>query len=156
MKHICFTGHRNIKISQDLAPHLEEILRKLIQEENAVEFYSGGAIGWDMLCAQTVLNLRNEFPHIRLNLILPCGNEEQTALWNATDKKLFMEILSAADSIEFTSDKYYNGCMKKRNQRLVELSDCCVCYYNIRNKFSGTGQTVRMAESKGVPIINLY
>lgn len=156
MKHVCFTGHRKIKINQDLAPHLEEILRKLIQEENAVEFYSGGAIGWDMLCAQTVLNLRNEFPHIKLNLILPCSNEEQTALWNELDKKLFMKILSAANSVEFTSDKYYNGCMKKRNQRLVELSDFCVCYYNIRNKFSGTGQTVRIAESKGIPIINLY
>ncbi len=156
MKHVCFTGHRSIKINQDLALHLEEILRKLIQEENVVEFYSGGAIGCDTLCAQTVLKLRNEFPYIKLKLILPCGNEEQTALWNDSDKKMFMEILSAADSVEFTSDKYYNGCMKKRNQRLVELSDCCVCYYNIRNKFSGTGQTVRIAENKGVPIINLY
>ncbi len=156
MKHVCFTGHRNIKINQDLALLLEEILRKLIQEETAVEFYSGGAIGWDMLCAQTVLKLRNEFPYIKLNLILPCSNEEQTALWNDSDKKTFMEILSSADSIEFTSENYYNGCMKKRNMRLVELSDCCICYYNIRNKFSGTGQTVRMAESKGIPIINLY
>ena len=156
MKYVCFTGHRNIKSDPNLTLHLENTLRRLIQEEKAKEFYSGGAIGWDTLCAQTVLNLRNEFPHIRLNLILPCRNEEQTALWNDYDKKLFMEILSAADSVEFTSDKYYNGCMKKRNQRLVELSDCCVCCYNIRNKFSGTGQTVRMAESKGIPIINLY
>lgn len=156
MKRICFTGHRNIKITQKLALCLENTLQKLIQEENASEFYSGGAIGWDTLCAQTVLKLRNEHPHIRLNLILPCSTEEQTALWNDSDKKSFMEILYSADSIEFTSEYYYNGCMKKRNQRLVELSDYCICYYNTRNKFSGTGQTVRIAERKGIPVINLY
>ncbi len=156
MKHICFTGHRNIKSTQALALNLEKTLRKLIQEKNAEEFYSGGAIGWDTLCAQTVLKLRDKFPHIRLNLILPCSNEEQTALWNDSDKKTFMEILSSADSIEFTSENYYNGCMKKRNMRLVELADCCICFYNVRNRASGTGQTVRFAEQKDIPIINLY
>ncbi|MBQ7980361.1 MAG: DUF1273 family protein [Oscillospiraceae bacterium] len=156
MKHICFTGHRNIKNTQKLALCLENTLRKLIQEENASEFYSGGAIGWDTLCAQTVLKLRNEYPHIRLNLILPCNESEQTSLWKESDKKVFKEILYSADTVEFTSAHYYNGCMKKRNIRLIELTECCVCYYNTRNYASGTGQTVRLAEKKNIRIINLY
>ncbi len=57
--------------------------------------------------------------------------------------------------VEVCSEHYYDGCMKVRNQRLVDLSDVCVCYYNESNKRSGTGQTVRMAERKHICIINI-
>lgn len=47
--------------------------------------------------------------------------------------------------------------MKARNARLVELaSDYCICYWNPKNFRSGTGQTVRMAQKKGIEIINLF
>ena len=39
---------------------------------------------------------------------------------------------------------------------MIELSDGCVCYYDESVGRSGTGQTVRMAESKGIEIINLF
>ena len=45
--------------------------------------------------------------------------------------------------------------MKKRNQRLVELGDICVCCYNENRIRSGTGQTVRIAEKQGKEIINI-
>ena len=44
--------------------------------------------------------------------------------------------------------------MKRRNERLVELADYCICYCT--NPRSGTGQTVRMAKDKGIDIINLF
>lgn len=54
------------------------------------------------------------------------------------------------------SERYYDGCMKGRNARLVELATvCCICYWNVNDKRSGTGQTVRMAQKKGIEIINL-
>lgn len=62
-------------------------------------------------------------------------------------------ILLMADSTEYISEKYYYGCMKARNARLVELADCCVCYYDNKKSASGTGQTVRMAERKNICII---
>ena len=46
--------------------------------------------------------------------------------------------------------------MKKRNARLAELGDICICYYNEKDFRSGTGQTVRMAEKAGKRIINMY
>lgn len=67
-----------------------------------------------------------------------------------------MSILSAADSVEQTSGHYYNGCMKVRNARLVELADCCFCYWNPNRKRSGTGQTVRMAHKKNIMVVNFY
>ncbi|MCH5193820.1 MAG: DUF1273 family protein [Oscillospiraceae bacterium] len=153
VKSVCFTGHRNVKVTDELVFLLNKTLTELIKN-GAVDFYAGGAIGWDMLCEQTVLDLRNKFPQIRLHLVLPCSSEEQTADWSNAQKAEYQKILTAADMVEYTSEHYYDGCMKVRNVRLVELADCCVCYYDNRRR-SGTGQTVRIAVKKGIQIFNL-
>ncbi len=153
-KSVCFTGHRNIKETAELKKALIKQLVKLI-DEGATDFYTGSAVGWDMLCESAVIELQEKYPHIRLHFVLPCPAEEQTAKWCERDKREFLELMSAADTVEICSEHYYNECMKARNQRLVDLSDVCVCYYNESNKRSGTGQTVRMAERKNICIINL-
>ena len=53
------------------------------------------------------------------------------------------------------SEEYTKSCMRLRNQRLVELADCCICYCSDPAGRSGTAQTVRMAKQKGIPVINL-
>ena len=150
---VCFTGHRNVKETAKLKEALINQLVKLINE-GATDFYAGGAVGWDMLCERVVIELRERFPHIKLHLILPCSSEEQTAKWSESDKTEYMRLLLEADTVEICSEHYFDGCMKLRNQRLVDLADVCVCYYNGKQR-SGTGQTVRMAERQGKTIINL-
>lgn len=152
-KAVCFTGHRNVKETAELKEALINQLVKLI-DEGATDFYAGRAVGWDMLCEGVVIELRERFPHIKLHLILPCSGEEQTAKWSESDKTEYRRLLSAADTVEMCSEHYFDGCMKQRNQRLVDLSNVCVCYYNCKQR-SGTGQTVRMAERQGKAIINL-
>lgn len=93
---------------------------------------------------------------IKLHLVLPCSNEEQTKNWSYNDKQEFYAIMMAADSIEYIGSEYTKDCMKQRNARLTELADCCVAYYDQSNGRSGTGQTVRMAEAKGIEVINLF
>ncbi|MGN1136762.1 MAG: SLOG family protein [Oscillospiraceae bacterium] len=151
-KNCCFTGHRNISDTDKLREKLENILISLM-ENGTADFYAGGAVGFDILCEQTVLKLREEYPQTKLHLILPCHEDEQTYGWTAENKAEYHRILLAADSIEYVSAQYTKDCMKKRNARLVELSDCCICYYKTRR--SGTGQTVKMAETKGMKIINI-
>lgn len=93
---------------------------------------------------------------IKLHLVLPCSNEEQTKNWSYNDKQEFYAILMAADDIEYIGSEYTKECMKKRNAQMVELADCCVCYYDDSIARSGTGQTVRMANAKGIEVINLF
>lgn len=153
MSSISFTGHR--KISEDTAILSKRLYERLEEEiQNGVtDFYTGGAVGFDSESAAVVLKLREVYPNIKLHLILPCSNEEQTEKWSEEEKVEFYRILKLADSVEYTSEHYYNGCMKKRNARLVELADCCFCYWDGRQR-SGTGQTVRMAQKKNISIIN--
>ena len=59
------------------------------------------------------------------------------------------------DSWECVGQDYTATCMRERNQRLVMLADCCICYYRKSAGPSGTAQTIRMAQKKGIPVINL-
>ena len=154
MKKVFFTGHRkNIPNDADMVI-LTAILLKLISD-GTTDFYAGGALGWDMICAYAVLKMREKYPDVKLHLVLPCPPAEQTAGWDVYHKEKYQKILEAADSVEIVSDHYDKNCMKKRNERLVELGDVCVCYYNKKRIRSGTGQTVRIAEKQGKKIINI-
>lgn len=153
IKSVCFTGHRNITETDRLKKALVLQLEKLISQ-GAENFYAGGALGWDMLCEKTVIELRKRFPAIKLHLVLPCPAAEQTANWREKDKAEFNRLLSAADTVQVCSAHYFDGCMKVRNMRLVSLSEVCVCYYSGMWR-SGTGQTVRIAEQQGLTVINI-
>ena len=157
-KSVCFTGHRTIAEDKEkLSAWLYALLERLVTEKKVTDFYTGGAVGWDALVALTVLKLRESYPEVKLHLVLPCPFEEQSAKWNEAQKAEYQHILGLADNVEQVSDRYYNGCMKARNARLVELaSDYCICYWNPKHYRSGTGQTVRMAQRKGIEVINLF
>ena len=156
-KSVCFTGHRTIAEDKEkLSARLYALLERLVTEQKIMDFYTGGALGWDALAALTVLKLRESYPEVKLRLELPCPFEEQSAKWNEAQKAEYQHILGLADSVEQASERYYNGCMKARNARLVELAtDYCICYWNPKHFRSGTGQTVRMAQKKGIEIINM-
>ena len=153
MKTCCFTGHRIIKITPELVQRLRDAVIDVIGQ-GVTEFYDGGAIGFDMLAAETVIALKGEYKDIKLHMLLPCPPEEQIKGWNKAQVARYQKILQDADSITTISEHYTRDCMKIRNNQLVEISDCCICFCN--NPRSGTGQTVRMARDKGIDIINLF
>lgn len=155
MKKVFFTGHRQYPPSEDNMIILAVILTKLVSD-GVTDFYAGGALGWDMICEYAVLKMRAAYPDVKLHLVLPCPPEEQTEFWLAEQKEEYQKILEAADSVEIVSKHYGKNCMKKRNERLVELGDICVCYCNEKRKRSGTRQTVRIAKKQGKKIINIY
>ena len=60
MKSVCFTGHRNLYISLELRQKLYTTIEELINA-GVCDFYAGGAIGWDMLCEEAVIELRKKY-----------------------------------------------------------------------------------------------
>ena len=157
-KSVCFTGHRTIAEDKEkLSTRLYVLLERLVTEQKITDFYTGGAVGWDALAALTILKLREKYPKVKLHLVLPCPFEEQSTKWNEAQKEERKHIASLADTKEFTSEHFGKTAMKIRNARLVELAtDYCICYWNPKHYRSATGQTVRMAQKKGIEIINLF
>lgn len=149
---VCFTGHRRILQEHfgTLAQQLKTILVQLINE-GYVYFGAGGALGFDTLAAQTVLELKNEHPEIKLILVLPCLS--QTRGWSTRDIETYEDIKSKADKVVYTSQEYTRGCMHKRNRHLVDNSSVCICY--LTESTGGTAYTVDYAKTKNLTVINL-
>lgn len=149
---VCFTGHRKIlpKQKATIARRLKNEIIKLV-EKNYRYFGAGGALGFDTLAAQTVLELKTEYPDVKLILVLPCLS--QTRGWSARDIEIYEEIKSKADQVVYTSQGYTRGCMHKRNRHLVDNSSVCICY--LTESTGGTAYTVNYAKEKGLMTINV-
>ena len=149
MNTVSFTGHRDIKDPKRLKERLHDTVEELI-DNGADTFYAGGARGFDTMAAETVIELRHVYPWVRLA-------EEQSHGFSESDSVRYLSVIEAADSVLELSPHYTNDCMRRRNRQLVDNADTCiVCYYNTDQPATGTGQTVRMAQQKGIDIINLF
>lgn len=151
-KTCCFSGHRIIS-NNDYDKVYNDTKKAVISLiEKGVRYYgAGGALGFDTLAAPVVLDLKKEYPQIKLILVLPCAN--QTMRWNQRDIEVYDDIKSKADKVVTLSEHYYEGCMQARNRYLVQDSNYCVCY--LKNVSSGTGYTVRYAEQQGLKVLNV-
>lgn len=148
----CFTGHRHIppQDADRIAVRLEQTLRELICA-GVTRFGCGGALGFDMLAAQTVLRLKATFPQIRLIMVLPC--EGQADGWDDGARRRYAEILSHADKTVYIAKTYTPDCMLRRNRHLVNHSGICVCY--LTKDGGGTAYTVRYAKKCGLRVMNI-
>lgn len=151
-KSCCFTGHRRIPPENyaEISRRLEKTLIQLINQ-GCEYYYAGGALGFDTIAAQTILNLKETYPSIKLILVLP--SENQSKNWAKEDKEKYEDIKVKADQIVYTSKVYFRGCMHKRNRYLVDNSDICICY--MINETGGTAYTVDYALKKGLNICNI-
>lgn len=153
LKVACFTGHRKLPSDcAELRAELEKAVTKLI-EQGVIFFGNGGAVGFDILAAETVLHLKQQYPQIRLIMILPCPPEQQSLKWNEEQKKRYYKILAQSDKIRILSPRYTDGCMLARNRYMVDNSGHLVCY--LRRQQGGTFYTVSYAERQGINIIKL-
>lgn len=148
----CFTGHRKIPPEQlePITQRLEEIILACIRDGYKY-FGAGGALGFDTIAAQKIIELRDRYPKIKLILVLPCRS--QTRGWTKENIDTYEMIKLNADKVVFTSDEYFNGCMQKRNRHLVDCSTRCICY--LTDNKGGTAYTVNYARKKGIDVINI-
>lgn len=150
---MCFTGHRTIDyglsvmIPQTLKRQLEELIAM-----GAERFRTGGAMGFDTIAALCVLELKEKYPSISLELKLPC--REQSKYWDSQSVTVYDYILKRADSVEYVSDRFTPTCMHERNRRLVDGSDVCVAF--LTKSQGGTAYTFGYALERGLEVINIF
>ena len=151
-KSCCFTGHRIIPAGA--VPELCHKLITTVEEligEGICRFYSGGAVGFDMLAAEAVLFLKEKYPHITLHIIVPCENQD--VKWSAENKEKYREIKAKADEVKCLSPVYFSGCMQVRNRYMVNNSSVCVAY--LTKSTGGTAGTVAYAQREKLRCIVL-
>ena len=143
-----FTGHRPHKFpwryneADDRCVALKAALREQIISlvgAGITTFYSGGADGVDCWAALIVLELKKTNPALRLHMILP--HEGQADKWSDSAQERYHSILGQANTVEYVSREYYDGCMLDRNRRLVDAADLLFAVYNGERR-GGTAATI--------------
>jgi len=152
-KTCCFTGHRNIPKGEEAAVRArvrEEALRQM--ERGIDTFLVGGAVGFDMLAAETLLELRErEGKSLRLISVLPFQGWRDK--WGSAEKDREDRILEKSDEISFSRLKNCRQCYLDRDRKMVDGSCVCIAYCS---RFGGgTAYTVRYAMKQGVEVINI-
>lgn len=149
----CFTGHRAIPSdkSKELAQRVKDGIEYLYANMGVKTYYVGGALGFDSLAAEAVIERRRERRDIRLVIVIPC--RDQAARWSAEQKARYEQIKASADEVICLAEHYFSGCMHQRNRYMVDHSRVCICY--LTEQTSGTAYTVQYARERGLRIFNL-
>ncbi len=151
---VCFTGHR--KIPQNVSGMLRELLAEILDslyDRGARIFKAGGAIGFDTMAAQAVIDLRNRRNDRSVKLQLCLAAPDQAKSFSRYDGLIYKMIVENADSILYESASASSASYFARNRRLVEGSDVCVAYCTKQS--GGTYYTCTKALMSGVEFINL-
>lgn len=154
-----FTGHRPHKFpwkDNEADPRCIALKKTLAGQiatlagAGVTEYFTGGADGTDCWAAEIVLDLREKNPALKLRCVLPYGG--QADRWSDSARERYHSILRRADSVDYVSRQYYDGCMIDRNHRLVESAGLLLAVFNGARR-SGTGATVNYARKLGREII---
>lgn len=134
-----FTGHRQVEKNFDHA-RFKEVLTAFI-DEGYTHFLCGMAMGFDMLAAELIIELKKDRPQIRLIACVPC--EGQSRYFPAAEKERYEKILSKCDEVKVLSNHYYNGCMLVRDRYMVDNSSLLIAYKRVNE--GGTYYTLKYA-----------
>ena len=151
---VAFSGHRRIPIEQ------QDSLRDAIKEKvvalyamGITDYYCGMAIGFDMLAAEAVLSLKATLPKLRLIAVVPYRGQPDA--WDRSEQERHAAILARADEVIVLSERYYKGCLLRRNDFMLSHVYGVVAYFD-GNPKGGTFYTCREASRQHLDIINLY
>ncbi len=152
IKSCCFTGHREIPPEKynRLYTELKQNICRLCRQ-GCTEFYTGGAQGFDTMAAFAVLEAKQTYPDINLNLCLPFYSQRDK--WPQKRKEAYRYIKENACKITYASDVYTKYCMHRRNRMLVDNADYCIAY--CAKTTGGTAYTLTCARRKNIDFINL-
>lgn len=144
----CFIGHSKIYADKDFELKVYEKCEELIKNCDVTSFWAGNYGAFDCLAARMVKRLKEKYPYIELDLVIPYLTEAI----NKDKEKYYKEYdcMLMADIPECTPAKYR---ILKCNQYMVDCSDYLIAYVNY--SFGGAAKTLEYAKrKKNIEIFN--
>ena len=153
---LAFTGHRPEKLPwgfDETDPRCAALKRQIHDAVRAAAgegydvFLCGMARGCDTWFAEAVLSLG-----LRLEAYLPCPS--QADRWSDADRQRQTALLLRCAAVYMVEPAYSQGCMLRRNRRMVDECDALLTVYD--GSPGGTGATVDYARRRGKEIRSLW
>ena len=158
----CFTGYRpskmpfsldkNSKEYKDFENKIIEAVLKL-SSDGCTEFYSGMAMGFDIIAAETILLFKELYRDINIRLVAVIPFENQADSYSEEWYSRYQNILDSCDEKIVLSNKYFKGSYQKRNEYMVDNCDYVLTYFD--GQSGGTKNTINYALKKGRFVLNI-
>ncbi|MBQ8615006.1 MAG: DUF1273 family protein [Clostridia bacterium] len=154
----CFTGYRPHKLPWGLKEYDDRCFMTRLKVKKEIEkaiacgyktFISGMALGFDMMSASIVLELKRKYPDIQLVCAIPCKNQDK--YWGDTQKIKYKIILEQADLVLCLHERYTKSCMEERNRYIINNSSLVIALFD--GQAGGTANTIKYAKQKGKEIV---
>ncbi len=157
-KTCCFTGHRPNRLpwGKDETQPLCVTCKKLLTDEVELayqlgfrRFWSGMAMGGDLLFAEVVLACGELHPDVQLFAAIPCL--DQTKGWSQDQTERYQRILErlpASQQILVQAERT-RDCMLRRDRYMVNQSQRIIALYDGKSR-GGTRYTLNYALKKGL------
>lgn len=155
-KQVCvtFTGHRFVPL------YKREELRKRIKtavldmyNRGCRHFYCGMAMGFDMMAAEVVVELKQTHHDLELIGVIPFIG--QNSRFPVKDKQRYNCLLTKVDKKKILYSSYFKGCLLRRNDYMLEHSSIVIAYYDGKPK-GGTYYTCKRAFERNMYVMNLF
>ncbi len=157
---ISFSGNRLMTAPcgvevEELGATIRRELSSLLEEFYSAgerQFFVGGAVGFDLLAAEVVMELRRAHHDVELTLVRPF--EGQEIRYPTVDKLRYNEILESANDVVTIAEGYNVGAYHMRNGYLVSHCNTLIAYSNGEGR--GTAATIKQAHQQGREVVNIY
>lgn len=151
---VCFTGHRPEKLNMSKDKIKSALLNEIIKaiDDEFKVFISGMARGVDMWAAEIILELKDEYPDIKLIAAVPFEGFELK--WSTSNQKQYHYLLNQADLVKYVCPNFSYSSYQIRNKWMVDHSARVIAVWN--GKKSGTKNTIDYANRCGIELINIY
>ncbi len=157
---VAFTGNRDlkhpaVKNALKLRALIEVSLREKVVEQyrlGRTTFLSGMAVGFDLMAARVVLDMRRELPLLRLVAVVPFEGHDR--YFSPEDRELSLRVMDQADECVVLASSYSPEVFHKRNDYLIERSSHLVAYSSGEGK--GTLYTIKRGLSSGLSVDNIF
>jgi uncharacterized phage-like protein YoqJ len=118
-----------------------------------------GQLGVELWCGEVVIQLKKQYPQLRLAVLTPFYNQESN--WNELKKEQYNQVLLQADYVDsITKREYENPSqLKLKNQYIIEKSDGLLVIYDDDKPGSPSfylANAKRKSESSDYQIFYIY
>ena len=147
---VAFSGHRYVDNIIKVEDLLEEQIRKLIDENEYVDFLVGRNGDFDQCVSSSVLRVQKNYrdDNSALVLVLPYPTAEYL-----NNENYFHGYYTDIEISHAASMAHPKSAIQIRNREMVDRADLIICY--IEHEKGGAWQTVEYAIKQGKTVINL-
>lgn len=147
---VAFFGHRYIDNIYRVEKILENQIRKLLDENEYVDFLVGRNGDFDQCASSSVFRVRRDYRDYNssLVLVLPYPTAEYL-----NSEEYFEKYYSEIEISYAAAKAHPKAAIQIRNREMVDRASMIICY--IEKKKGGAWQTVEYAIKQGKKIINI-